>query len=154
MNEKLRFMTRAAVIAAMYATLTIVLGPLGSEVIQVRVSEALTILPFFTSAAIPGLFVGCIVANVIIGNGILDIIFGSLATLVAAFLTYKMPKKFLAPLPPVIINALVVGIMLGYLFGTPYWFAILTVGAGQLIACYVLGYPLLMVLEKYRNRFF
>jgi uncharacterized membrane protein len=154
MNKNLKFITQAAAIAAIYAVLTIVLGPLGSEVIQVRISEALTILPFFTPAAIPGLFVGCIIANIVTGAGPWDVLFGSLATLIAAFLTYKMPKKYLAPLPPVIVNAIIVGVVLGWLYGFPYWFSILTVGAGELISCYALGYPLLLILDRYKNRLF
>ena len=154
MNTKIRFMSQAAIIAAMYATLTILLTPLSYGVMQIRVSEILTVLPFFTPAAIPGLFVGCLVANIVGGNGPLDMVFGSLATLVAAFLTYRMPNKYLAPLPPVIVNALIVGIMLGYLLKMPYWAAIGLVGAGELIACYVLGYPFLLVLEKFRARLF
>jgi len=151
---KIRFLTTAAIIAAMYATLTIVLAPLSYGWFQVRVSELLTVLPFFTPAAIPGLFVGCIVANIVGGNGLLDIIFGSLATLIAAFLTYKMPKKFLAPLPPVIVNALIVGIMLGYLFDVPYYITISLVGAGELVACYILGYPFLLLLDRIKGRLF
>ncbi|KPU46122.1 QueT transporter [Oxobacter pfennigii] len=154
MNKNLKFLVQAAVIAAIYAVLTIALGSLGSQVIQVRVSEAMTVLPFLTPAAIPGLFVGCIISNIVTGAGIWDVIFGSLATLLAAFATYKMPKKILAPLPPVIINAVVVGVLLGYLYSVPYWFAILTVGAGELISCYVIGYPLLLVLEKYKEKLF
>lgn len=154
MYKNLKFLTQAAAIAAIYAVLTIILGPLGSDVIQVRISEALTILPFFTPAAIPGLFIGCVISNLVTGAGPWDIVLGSLATLIAAFLTYKMPRKFLAPLPPVIVNALVVGVTLGYVLGYPYWFSILTVGAGELIACYVIGYPLLLLLDKYKKRLF
>lgn len=154
MDKKLKFMTQAAAIAAIYAVLTIILGPLGSDIIQVRISEALTILPFFTPAAIPGLFVGCVLSNFVTGAGPWDIVLGSLATLIAAFLTYKMPRKYLAPLPPVIVNALVVGVTLGYVYNAPYWFSILTVGAGELISCYVIGYPLLLLLGKYKNRLF
>ncbi|MGE5613765.1 MAG: QueT transporter family protein, partial [Bacillota bacterium] len=101
-----RFIVEAAFIAAMYAALTILI-PGGSGQVQVRVSEALTVLPFFMPAAIPGLFAGCLLANIIVGVSLYDVIFGSLATLAAAFLTRKMPVKYLAPLPPVVINAVV-----------------------------------------------
>lgn len=153
-NKKLKFITQAAIIGAIYAAITILLGPLGSQVIQVRISEAMTILPFFTPAAIPGLFVGAIAANSVTGAGPWDIVFGSLATLVAAFVTHKMPGKYLAPLPPVIINAVVVGVVLGFVYNVPYWFSILTVGAGELISCYILGYPLLLLLDRYKGRLF
>lgn len=151
--KKTRFLTEAAVIAALYATLTIFLMPLSYGQIQVRVSEILTILPFFTPAAIPGLFIGCIVANFFSSLGLVDIVFGSLATLIAAILTYKMPKK-LAPLPPVIVNALIVGLELYYITGAPLIASILWVGFGEAIACYGLGYPVLLQLNKYRDKIF
>lgn len=149
-----RFITEAAVIAAIYAAMTILLAPISSGMVQIRISEALTILPFFTLAAIPGLFVGCLISNVIVGNGLIDIIFGSLATLIAAFLSYKMPKSYLVPLPPIIINALVVGTTLHFLFEVNIFTAMGWVALGQVIACYGLGYPLLLQLKKYKNRIF
>lgn len=154
MDKSERFLIYGGLTAAIYAVLTVLLGPLGSQVIQVRVSEALTVLPFFIPEAIPGLFVGCIIANILTGAGPWDVVFGSLATLIGAYLTYKMPNKYLAPLPPVIINALVVGMVLGYLYNVPYWFAISTVGVGELISCYALGYPLLLILDKYKGKLF
>ncbi|MCX7842587.1 MAG: QueT transporter family protein [Clostridia bacterium] len=154
MNTKIKFIARAAIIAALYAVSTIALGPIGSGIMQVRASEALTVLPFFTTAAIPGLFAGCIVANMVTGMGPWDVLFGSLATLLAAFLTYKMPNKYLAPLPPVIVNALVVGTTLGFVLNTPHWIAISLVGLGELISCYAIGYPLLLLLEKFKSRLF
>jgi uncharacterized membrane protein len=154
MKSKVKFLAHAAIIAAMYAALTIFLAPISSGIMQVRVSEALTVLPFFTPAAIPGLFIGCVIANLVAGYGPWDILFGSLATLIAAYLTYKMPKKYLAPLPPVIVNAVIVGITLAYVLNAPYWMVIGLVGAGELIACYVLGYPLLLALEKYKEKLF
>ena len=92
--KKTVFLMQASLIAAIYAAITIALAPISYGQIQVRVAEALTILPAFTPAAIPGLFVGCIVANLYGGGGIIDVVFGSLATLMAAYLSYKMPKKW------------------------------------------------------------
>lgn len=149
-----KFLVQASIIGAIYAALTIALAPISYNLMQVRVAEALTILPFFTPAAIPGLFIGCIVANIIGGLGLLDIVFGSTATLLAAIITYKMKKSILAPLPPVLVNALVIGIMLSYLLNVPMHISIGWVGLGQLIACYGLGYPLLRYLEKYKDRIF
>lgn len=151
--KKTRFIAEAAIIAALYAALTILI-PGGSGQIQVRVSEALTILPFFTSAAIPGLFIGCLTANIFVGAGLYDILLGSLATLIAAFITWKMPKKFLVPLPPVIINAIVVAIVLKLTFNLPIPATMGFVAIGEVIACYILGYPLLLLLEKQRHRIF
>lgn len=152
--KKILFLVQASLIAAIYATITIALAPISYGQIQVRVSEALTILPAFTPAAIPGLFVGCIVANLYGGGGIIDIVFGSIATLIAAYLSYKMPKKWLVPLPPVIVNGIVVGYILKYLYGLPLLITIGWVTIGQTIACYGLGYPLMRILEKYEDKIF
>ncbi|MDK2934486.1 MAG: hypothetical protein PWP27_2296 [Clostridiales bacterium] len=112
-----KFLVQAALIAAIYAVLTISLAPFSYGIMQVRISEALTVLPFFTPAAIPGLFIGCLIANIYGGLGIIDIVFGSLATLIAAVLSYLLRKqKFLVPIPPIIVNAVVVGIILYYAF--------------------------------------
>lgn len=151
--RKTRFIVEAAIIAAMYAVLTILI-PGGSGQIQIRVSEALTVLPFFTPAAIPGLFLGCLISNVFVGAGIYDIIFGSLATLIAALLTWKMPLKQLAPLPPIIVNAVVVAGVLKLSIAAPFLVTMGFVALGEIVACYLLGYPLLLVLEKSRQRLF
>lgn len=152
--KKTRFLVQVAVIAALYATLTIAFMPISYGQVQVRVSEVLTVLPFLTPAAIPGLFIGCIVANFYGGLGIIDIIFGSLATLIAAYLTYKMPKKLLAPLPPVIVNAIIVGVELNIISGAPLIATVLWVGFGEALACYILGYPVLVQLSKYKDKLF
>ena len=111
MNKKVKFIVHAALIAALYVVLTIVANSLGlaNYAIQVRFSEALTILPFFTPAAIPGLFVGCILSNFLTGCLLLDIVFGSIATLLGALGTYALRKvsKWLAPLPPIAANTLI-----------------------------------------------
>lgn len=157
--KKTRFITQAALIAALYVVLTYVANSLGlaSGAIQVRFSEALTILPFFTPAAIPGLFVGCILSNLLTGCAIWDIIFGSIATLLGAIGTYALRKhKWLAPLPPVLSNILIVPFVLAYGYGVPGGIPYLmaTVGAGEVISCYVFGMILLLTLNKYRNILF
>lgn len=155
--KKTRFITEAAVIAAMYAALTIIFAPISfgqNGQIQVRVSEALTVLPMFTPAAIPGLFVGCLMANIYGGLGPIDMIFGSLATLIAALLSYKMPRKYLVPLPPVIVNGIIIGIELNYLYQVPLLISMATVAFGELVACYGLGYPLILLLEKSKKVIF
>ncbi len=151
-----QFLVRAAIIAAVYAALTILLAPISYGFMQVRVSEALCILPFFTTAAVPGLFIGCIIANLYGGLGILDIVLGSLATLIAAYMTSKIKNKWLAPLPAVIVNAVIIGAMLFYLqlAPLPIWMFMLYVGVGQLIACYGIGMPLLFLLQKYKIKLF
>ncbi len=152
--NKTKFITQAAVIAAVYAALTIALLPYSYGVMQVRVSEALTVLPFFTPAAVPGLFIGCIIANIIGGYGIWDIVLGSTATLIAAFVSYKVKRRIWVPFPPVIANALIIGTMLHYVLDFPLLYCIGWVGLGEMIACYGLGYPLLKYLEKYKDRIF
>lgn len=152
-SRMLNYWTKAAMIGAIYAVLTIALAPISYGVIQVRIAEALTVLPYFTPAAIPGLFVGCLIANIFGGNGLLDIIFGSLATLIAAFAVSRIKVKYLVPIPPIIINALVVGYVLHFVLGFPLHLTVLWVAAGQLLACYGLGYPLLLILEKQRHLF-
>jgi uncharacterized membrane protein len=149
----LNYWTKAAMIGAIYAVLTVALAPISYGVIQVRVAEALTVLPYFTPAAIPGLFVGCMIANIYGGHGLPDIVFGSLATLAAAFVSSRIKLKYLVPVPPIVINALVIGYVLHYVLGFPLLPAILWVGAGQALACYGLGYPLLLILEKRRYLF-
>jgi len=140
---------RVAVIAALYAAVTILLAPISYGAVQVRVSEALTILPFIFPESVLGLFVGCLISNIYGGLGIIDIIFGSLATLTAGYLTSKMPNHYLAPLPPVLINAVVVGFILKYVLGAPLFLSMLYVGVGQFVACYLLGLPLLFWLRRY-----
>ena len=158
-NSKTLFIAHAAIIAALYVVLTLIANALGlaNYAIQVRFSEALTILPYFTPAAIPGLFVGCILSNLLTGCIPLDILFGSLATLLGAIFTYKMRKwKFLTPLPPILFNMLFIPPVLAYVYnfeGTLYYFAI-TVGIGEIISCGVLGIMLLLLLEKYKSALF
>ena len=158
-NSKAIFIAYAAIIAALYVVLTLLANALGlaNYAIQIRFSEALTILPYFTPAAIPGLFVGCILSNILTGCMPLDILFGSIATLLGAIFTYKIRKwKYLTPLPPIIFNMLLVPPVLAFVYkfeGTLYYFAI-TVGIGEIISCGVLGLMLLHLLEKYKNRLF
>ncbi len=142
-----------AVVAALYVVLTIVANAMGlaSGAIQVRLSEALTIMPCFTPAAIPGLFIGCILANVITGCAALDVVFGSIATLIGALGTYCLRKKpWAAWFPPVLSNAIIVPFVLQYAYGVEdaWWYLFLTVGAGEVIACGVLGLALYYALKR------
>jgi len=149
---KLNYLVRVAMIAAIYVVLNIIFAPISYGPIQVRIAEALVVLPFIDSSAIIGLYLGCILANVYGGLGMVDIIGGSLCTLIAAYLTYKAKNPKLAPLPPVLINAFGVSIYLHLLFDLPYWITVLYIGIGEVIACYILGYPLLILLIKNKNR--
>ena len=118
-NKGTQFLTEAAAIGAIYVVLTLLLAPLSFGEVQIRFSEALTILPFFTPAAIPGLFIGCIIANLLGGAIPVDIIFGSIATLIGAVFTYKLrnSNRFLAPIPPIAANAIIVPFVLRFGYG-------------------------------------
>ena len=148
MNKKILFITQSAMIAAVYIVLTYFISAFGlaSGSIQIRVSEALTVLPYFTPAAIPGLFIGCFLSNILVGSLIPDIIFGSLATLIGAVGTYLLRNhKFVLTLPPVIANMLIVPLILKYAYGVPpvffkgmdltIPFLMATVGIGEVISC-------------------
>ena len=141
------------IIAALYVVLTIIAAAMGlaSGAIQVRISEALTILPVFTAAAVPGLTVGCLLANLITGCAAWDVVFGSLATLLGAAGTRLLKDRpAFAWIPPVISNMAIVPVVLMKVYGVPdaWWYLVLTVGAGEVIACGVLGMLLYHVLKK------
>ena len=153
---KTKYLAEAAVIAAIYALLTIVLAPISYGAVQVRISEALTVLPFFTPAAVPGLFVGCIAANIMSPYGLADLIFGSAASLIGAIGSYLLRKKpLLVSLAPVISNGIIVGAMLYYVYEVPLPLIVqmLYVALGEVVACYAIGYPLMKYLNKYKRIF-
>ena len=158
-NKKVLRITQAAMIAAIYVVLTVFISAfnLASGAIQVRISEALTILPVFTPAAIPGLFLGCLISNLVTGCMPLDVVFGSLATLIGACGPYALRKhKWLAPLPPIVANTIIVPFVLRYVYlaeGTIPFF-MLTVGIGEVISCYLLGSILHRVLDRYKEHIF
>ena len=150
------FLAQSAMIAAIYVVLTVILAPFSYGEVQVRVSEALTILPVFTPAAIPGLFVGCLISNILGGCILPDIIFGTLATLLGAVFTRLLRKnKWIAPVPPILANALIIPPVLYFAYGVkPIWFSLVTVTAGEIISCGVLGMLLLFALQKYASVLF
>jgi uncharacterized membrane protein len=159
MNKKVLFICHAAMIAALYVVLTLFINAfnLANGNIQVRISEALTILPFFTPSAIPGLTIGCLLSNIFTGANIFDVIFGSLATLLGALGSYALRKyQWLVPLPPIISNTIIVPIVLRYAYGMEgsIPFFMLTVGVGEVISCYILGMILLKALKKFDTRLF
>lgn len=158
MNQKITYLVHAALIAALYVVLTLLANFFGlaNHAVQVRFSEALTVLPFFTAAAIPGLCIGCFLSNVLTGCALPDIIFGTVATLIGAFFTRLLRKhKWLAPLPPILANTIIVPFVLLYAYGVkPLWLSFLTVGVGEVISCGILGLLLLNTLLKYRKYLF
>ena len=148
-------LVRGAVIAGLYAALTLVLWFASFGPVQFRISEALCVLPYFLPEAIPGLYIGCIISNIFSPiNLVLDLTVGAGATLLAALITYHVRIKWLAPLPPIILNAVIVGWELAFTYssGAAFWpsfgWNALTVGLGEASVCYVLGLPLLLLLER------
>ena len=145
----------AGLIAAAYVVLTFVAQSVGlaSGAIQFRLSEALTILPMFTTAAVPGLTVGCVLANILTGCAMWDVVFGSIATLLGALGTHLLRKTenpYLGCLPPIISNMLIVPAVLMKVYGAPesYWYLMLTVGLGEVVCCGVLGVILYKAIRK------
>lgn len=155
---KTKYLTRASIIAALYIVLILVqalpfpfvnltFGPL-----QLRIAEGLVLLPLVEKAAIPGVFVGCLLSNLLLslysGFGLIDIIGGSLVTLVAAYLTSKMKNKFMGMLPPVVLNGLIVSIWVSYFTKVPYLVTVLGISTGELLSVAIFGNIVLSVYEK------
>ena len=138
--KKTRLLTQSALIAALYVVLTYVSGMAGlaSGAVQVRISEALTVLPAFTFSAVPGLFIGCLAANLLTGAALWDVVFGSLATLLGALGTYYLGKnKYLAPVFPIVANTAIIPFVLKmvYAVGEGYGFLFMTIFLGELVSC-------------------
>lgn len=145
-------LTRTALLAAAYAIITIALAPISYGPIQLRVSEALTLLPFFWGPwAAVGLWVGCMIANMYGGFGLIDIVGGCLLTLVAGLLTARMPNLWLAALWPILLNAFGVAAVLYYAADFPYWPTALYVAMGQTASVVVIGVPLTTWLQRRRR---
>lgn len=158
-SSRIIYITQAALIAAIYTVLTMIAAgfDLASGAIQVRFSEALTIMPFFTPAAIPGLTIGCLLSNLLTGCALPDIIFGSLATFLGAVGSYALRRnRWLCALPPIISNMLIIPFILTYAYHIPGGIPLfmLTVGTGELISCMGLGQILLQALLPFRGRIF
>ena len=150
-----RYLTKASVIAAIYVILVVLEVPFGQLAfgpIQIRVAEALVLLPLIEPAAIPGVFVGCLLANLVLtftsGFGLLDVVAGSLVTLVSAYLTSKMPNKWLGIIPPVILNGLIVSIWVSYFIKIPYWTTVTGIAAGELVAVGIFGNIVLYAYKR------
>ena len=160
-DKKIHQLVQGAMIAAIYTALTVSLAPISFGVIQFRVSEALCVLPFFTPAAVPGLFIDCLLSNfmgMLMGTAvILDVVFGSLATLIGALGSWYLRKhKWMVCLPPIISNMVIIPWVLRYAYGAEEMilFSMATVGIGEILAVGVLGTCLLIILERYGQRIF
>jgi len=161
-NKRIQYIARAALVAALYVVLTHLSNILGlaSGAIQLRFSEALCILPFFMPSAIPGLFIGCIIANLTTQAVIWDVIFGSLATLIGAFCASKIKNKWLVPIPTVLANTAIVPFVILFCYtdkslwtAPAYLFGVAGVFIGEVISAYIFGIILFSALNKHRNIF-
>ena len=156
-KRSIALLTQGAAIAAIYVVLTVVFAPISFGPVQLRIAEALTILPLFTPAAIPGLFLGCVLANLIGGAIVWDVVFGSLATLIGAVLGYLLrSNRWLVPLPAVLSNALIVPPVLrfGYSVDLPLPLMALYIALGEIAGCYILGELLATALLRHRKTIF
>ncbi|HHW91142.1 MAG TPA: QueT transporter family protein [Firmicutes bacterium] len=141
---------RVGVIAALYLVITYFLIPISFGALQLRVAEALTVLPILYPEAVPALFLGVLLANTLLGGlGLVDIVVGSLTTLAAAIITYRFRHSIIAYLSPIVLNAFIISIYLHLLAGLPYWLTVLSIGISQTIVVFGLGYPLIWYLKRY-----
>lgn len=156
-KKKANWLTQGAVIAALYVALTLVFAPISFGSMQVRIAEVMTILPLFTSAAIPGLLIGCILANLLGGAIIWDVVFGSLATLIGAALGYLLRRnRWLVPIPAIGSNTIIVPLILRYGYHMkeiPLWLSAVYILAGEFLGCFVLGELLATALLKHKELF-
>lgn len=156
MRITVKQLVRGAIIAALYATLTLFTAPISFGSIQFRVSEVLTVLPFIMPEAVFGLTIGCLISNMLMSN-VIDIIFGTLATFLAAFVTSKVRKMWLAPLPAVIFNGVIVGLVVTLMSVEFTWhnylLIALSISVSELIICYAGGIPLLVMLNSLASKY-
>jgi len=145
---KASFWTKSILIASLYSVLTIIFAPISFGFVQIRISEALTPLPFVIGlSGVYGLFLGCIVSNLFSPFGLADVVIGSVATLIAGWISFKSKRLIFACLSPVLVNSILIGLLLNY-YGTPLTISIISVGTGEAISCFLLGYPLTKIVER------
>jgi len=147
-----KMMARAGVIAALYIIVTFLLQAISFGPIQLRVAEVLTVLPILYLEAVPGVFVGVLIANIFGGLGMVDIVLGSGISLLAAYITFRFRHSFVAYLSPVLLNSFLVSAYLHLLFEWPYWLNVISISVSQAIVILGLGYPLIQYLKKLKNR--
>ena len=143
-----KYLTRGALIAGLYIVITYILAPISFGPLQFRLSEALTVLPILYPEAVPALFVGVLLSNIFGGLGLVDIIGGSLTTLIAAYVTYRYRNSFIAYLSPIVFNGLLISIYLHILFEIPYWITAIEIAASEAVVVLLVGYPLIQYLKN------
>jgi len=147
----IRNITKIALYASIYLVLTLLFSQISYGPIQFRISEFLTVFPFIDPTSIIGIFLGCFIANFFSPAGWIDVVFGSLCTLIAGYLTYKMPKIYLAPIPPILVNAFGVSLYLHYFFKLPYILNVIYIAIGEAVVTYLIGLPILIYIDKNPN---
>ena len=152
MNNNNRFLTRGALIAGLYIVITYILAPMSFGPVQFRLSEALTVLPILYPEAIPGLFIGVLLSNIFGGMGLVDIIGGSLVTLIAAYTTYRLRGSIFAYLSPVIFNGLLISLYIHVIYEIPYWATVFQITISEAVVVFIFGYPLIQYLKKKVNK--
>ena len=156
-ENKTRNLVHSALIAAIYVVLTLLLRPISYGPIQFRISEALCVLPYFTPAAIPGVFIGCLLSNLLGGAVLMDVVFGSLATLIGGIGSWLLRKnRLLVSVPPILANTLIIPWVLKFAYGSEdlIWYMMITIGISEILAIGVLGQLLISALAKYRKMIF
>ena len=148
LSVNLRYLTRAAIVAAIYIALVVGFAPWSFGVVQFRPAEALTVLPILFPEAVPGLFVGVMLSNIIGGLGPCDIFGGSLVTLLAAYVTYRFRDSWIAFASPIVFNALLISLYLRVIFQVPYWITVLSIGLSEALSVLGLGLPLIWMLRR------
>ena len=143
-----KFLTRGALIAGLYIVITYILSPFSFGPLQFRLSESLTVLPILYPEAIPALFIGVLLSNIIGGLGLVDIIGGSLVTLLAAYVTYRFRDSIIAYLSPIILNGFLISLYLHVLFDLPYWVTVIQIAASEAVVVFLVGYPLIHYLKN------
>jgi len=153
MNKRLsvRGLVTTGLIAALYVVLTLPFGQIAFGPIQFRIAEILTLLPFFTPWAIPGVTIGCLLSNLLFST-VYDAVFGTLATLIAAWCTYKCKRLLLAPVPPILFNGLIIGAMLTFMTvgrfeWAPFWTIAAQVTASEFVICFAIGLPFMRSIQ-------
>lgn len=144
-----KYLAKASFIAAIYVVLTVILGEFSYGPIQFRIAEALVMLPLVEPSAIMGVTVGCMIANIFGGYGLIDIFGGSAVTLIAAYITSKAPNKFMGTIPPIVLNAFIVSFWVSKATGIPYSIIVINIALGEAIAVGVLGILVLSAYTKY-----
>ncbi|MGM0409513.1 MAG: QueT transporter family protein [Bacillota bacterium] len=145
---KTKYLTRGALIAALYVVITYILTPISFGPLQFRLSEALTVLPILYPEAVPALFVGVLLSNIFGGLGLVDIIGGSLTTLIAAYFTYRYRDSIFAYLSPIIFNGLLISLYLHAILDIPYWLTVIEISISEAVVVFLVGYPLINYLKN------